>query len=97
MLLHPTPDRMGGPVACLPISMARLLMPIRQYLDGERFDPETTRLLGIAFEFAIQALHNWGVIEPPREAIARAIIGFARAGERDPSGCAISRWRRAPN
>src|SRR3954470_22524703 len=59
-------------------------MPIRQYLDGERFDPETTRLLGIAFEFAIQALHNWGVLDPPREAIARAIIGFARAGERDP-------------
>src|SRR3954451_19162357 len=59
-------------------------MPIRQYLDGERFDSETTRLLGIAFEFAIQALHNWGVVEPPREAIARAIIGFARAGEGDP-------------
>jgi hypothetical protein len=59
-------------------------MPIRQYLDGERFDPETTRLLGIAFEFAIQALHNWGVYDPPRETIARAIIGFARAGERDP-------------
>ena len=59
-------------------------MPIRHYLDGERFDPETTRLLGIAFEFAIQALHNWGVVDPPREAIARAIIGFARAGERDP-------------
>ena len=59
-------------------------MPIRQYLDGERFDPETTRLLGIAFEFAIQALHSWGVDDPPREAIARAIIGFARAGERDP-------------
>ena len=59
-------------------------MPIRQYLDGERFDPETTRLLGIAFEFAIQALHNWGVIDPQRETIARAIIGFARAGERDP-------------
>ena len=58
-------------------------MPLRQYLDGERFDPETTRLLGIAFEFAIQALHNWGVVDPPREAIARAIIGFARAGERD--------------
>ena len=59
-------------------------MPIRQYLDGERFDPETTRLLGIAFEFAIQALHNWGLVDPPREAIARAIIGFANAGERDP-------------
>jgi hypothetical protein len=59
-------------------------MPIRQYLDGERFDPETTRLLGLAFETAMQALHNRGVIDPPREAIARAIIGFARAGERDP-------------
>jgi hypothetical protein len=59
-------------------------MPIRQYLDGERFDPETIRLLGVAFEFAIQALHNWGVDNLPREVIARAIIGFARAGERDP-------------
>jgi hypothetical protein len=59
-------------------------MPIRNYLDGERFDPETTRLLGIAFETAIQALHNWGVDDPPREAIARAIIGFATAGEQDP-------------
>ena len=58
-------------------------MPIRQYLDGESFEPETTRLLGIAFEFAIQALHNWGAVDPPREAIARAIVGFARAGERD--------------
>src|SRR4051794_29042086 len=59
-------------------------MPIRQYLDGERFGPETTRLLGIAFEFAIQALHNWGVDDPPREAIARTIISYAKAGERDP-------------
>jgi hypothetical protein len=58
-------------------------MPIRQYLDGERFDLETTRLLGLAFETAIQALHNWGVDDPPRAAIARAIIGFAKAGERD--------------
>ena len=59
-------------------------MPIRNYLDGERFDPETTRLLGIAFETAIQALHCSGVDHPARETIARAIIGFAKAGERDP-------------
>jgi hypothetical protein len=59
-------------------------MPIRQYLDGERFDPETTRLLGIAFEFTVQTLHNWGAGDPPREAIAAAIIGHAKAGERDP-------------
>ena len=53
-------------------------------MDGQRFPPETIRLMGIAFETAIQALHNRDVVDPPREAIARAIIGFAKAGERDP-------------
>jgi hypothetical protein len=59
-------------------------MPIRAYLDGYRFRPETIRLMGIAFETAIGALHNCGVIDPSREVIARAIIGFASAGERNP-------------
>ena len=36
------------------------IMPIRPYLDGHRFDPETVRLLGIAFETALQALRSWG-------------------------------------
>ena len=44
----------------------------------------TVRLLGIGFEMAIQSLRNWGVNEPPREPIARAIIDLAKAGERDP-------------
>ena len=80
------PDRQVFPSEpyCAQVRAAVFDMPIRHYLDGERFDPETTRLLGIAFETAIQALHNWGVDDPPREAIARAIIGFAKAGERDP-------------
>ena len=59
-------------------------MPIRPYLDGQRFDAETTRLMGIAFETAIQALHNRGVLDPPREVIAGAIIDMAKRGERDP-------------
>ena len=59
-------------------------MPIRPYLDGQRFDAETVRLMGIAFETAIQALHTWEVLEPPREAIAKAIIDLAKGGERDP-------------
>ena len=33
-------------------------MPIRGYLDGQRFPPETIRLMGIAFETAIQAPIN---------------------------------------
>jgi len=40
--------------------------------------------MGVAFETALQALHYLEVIDPPREAIARAIIGFAKAGEGDP-------------
>jgi hypothetical protein len=40
--------------------------------------------MGIAFETAIQGLRNWGVLDPPREAIAKAIIDLARGGERDP-------------
>ena len=39
-------------------------MPIRPYLDGHRFDAETTRLMGLAFETAIQALRNWGLDDP---------------------------------
>jgi hypothetical protein len=31
-------------------------MPIRQFLDDERFDPETTRIMGVAFEMARVAL-----------------------------------------
>jgi len=37
---------------------------------GERIDAETTRLSGIAFETAIQALHDWSMIDPPRCAIS---------------------------
>jgi len=59
-------------------------MPIRQYLGSHKFDPETTRLMGIALETACQALRRRGVDEPPREALAITIIDLAKAGERDP-------------
>jgi hypothetical protein len=60
-------------------------MPIRPYLDGHRFDDETTRLMGIAFETAVAAVRQRdGVDDPPRDRIAKAIIDLAQAGERDP-------------
>jgi hypothetical protein len=60
-------------------------MPIRAYLDGLRFDPETTRLMGIAFEMAVVALeHTDGIVNPTRDAVAKKIIELAKAGERDP-------------
>jgi hypothetical protein len=60
-------------------------MPIRAFLDAENFDPETVRLMGIAFEIALASLRpppDYG--NPLREALARKIIELAKAGERDP-------------
>ena len=59
-------------------------MPIRQYLQGHRFDAETARLLGIAFEMALVTLQQRREIEPLRAAVAQKIIELAKTGERDP-------------
>jgi hypothetical protein len=59
-------------------------MPIRPHLDGHKFDGETIRQMGIAFEMALASLrttldHN----DPIRAALAQRIIALAKAGERD--------------
>jgi hypothetical protein len=60
-------------------------MPIRAYLHGLQFDPETIRLMGIAFEMALVALQRTdGIVTPTRDAVAQKIIDLAKAGERDP-------------
>ena len=60
-------------------------MPIRHYLQGHRFDAETARLLGVAFEMALVILqHLEGPVAPTRDAVAQKIIELAKAGERDP-------------
>ena len=60
-------------------------MPIRSYLEGHRFDDETTRLMGIAFEMAVVVLqHTEGTVSPTRQTVAKKIIELAKAGERDP-------------
>ena len=60
-------------------------MPIRPYLDGHRFDGETVRLMGIAFEMALASLRpTLDYADPLREIIARKIIELAKTGERDP-------------
>jgi hypothetical protein len=57
------------------------VVPIRPFLQGQTFDRETTRLLGVAFEMARAAM------KCPRdlsdEIIARRIIELAKAGERN--------------
>jgi hypothetical protein len=61
------------------------VMPIRAYLDGHRFDGETVRLMGIAFEMAVGSLGATpGYNDPLRQALAQNIIALAKDGERDP-------------
>ena len=60
-------------------------MPIRHYLQGHRFDAETARLLGVAFEMALVPLQRADrVASPTRHGVAQKIIELAKAGERDP-------------
>jgi hypothetical protein len=59
-------------------------MPITSYLDGHQFDPETRRIIGIAFEMTRAALRVSNQDDRAPEIIAKIIIEFARAGERDP-------------
>jgi hypothetical protein len=58
-------------------------MSIRQYLNGERFDAETMRVLGIALEVARAALRSEERCARADETIATHIITLAKAGERD--------------
>ena len=60
-------------------------MPIRAYLDGHKFDGETIRQMGIAFEMALASLRATpDCNDPIRAALAQRIIALAKAGERDP-------------
>ena len=56
-------------------------MPIRPFLNGETFDPETARLVGIAFETARAAVNRPADLTD--EMIARTIIELAKTGERN--------------
>jgi hypothetical protein len=59
-------------------------MPIGAYLDGHKFDGETIRQMGIAFEMALASLGaTRGCNDPIRAALAQRIIALAKAGERD--------------
>jgi len=51
------------------------------FLSGQNFDPETTRLVGVAFETARAAVNRPADLSD--EMIARTIIELAKAGERN--------------
>jgi hypothetical protein len=59
-------------------------MPIGPFLYGERPDPETKRLLSVAFEMTCIALRVEGSDDFVKQAIAAKIIELAKTGERNP-------------
>jgi hypothetical protein len=54
-------------------------VPISEFLHGNNFDPETARVLGVAFELARSSVHD----DFPDDIIAARIIALAKDGERD--------------
>ena len=73
-------------------------MPIRSYLNGQRFDPETMRLMGLAYEMTLISLGLVDRGDMANDVVARKIIEHAKAGERDPERlceAVLNQWRAA--
>ena len=60
------------------------LVPISPFLHHSKFDPEATRVMGVAFEMVRAALWFAGRHDLANEIIAERIIELAKAGERNP-------------
>jgi hypothetical protein len=59
-------------------------MPITPFLGGEKFDPETTRIMGAALEMARAAVkRDLGGLYA-NHSLAKRIIELAKDGERNP-------------
>ena len=73
-------------------------MPIRSYLNGQRFDPETMRLMGLAYEMTLISLGLVDRGDMANDVVARKIIEHAKAVERDPERlceAVLNQWRAA--
>ena len=58
-------------------------MPIRPYLAGGAFEPETIRVMSIAFEEVCQDLELRLRDDPATRLVAKKIVQFAQWGIRD--------------
>jgi hypothetical protein len=59
-------------------------MPIRSFVNGEQFDQETLRILGVAFQQVCIGLRIGDCGDDVKNAIAKKIIELAKTGERNP-------------
>src|SRR5262244_4131544 len=68
-------------ISALP--MVGRVMPITQFLDSSKFDPETNRVMAVAFDMACAAL-QLGDQSILWERIAKKIIELTKTGELNP-------------
>ncbi len=61
-------------------------MPILPYLQGQAFDPDTVRAMGVAFEKVCQQLGIVDRHDAVTKIVARTVIDMARRGFRDEDG-----------
>jgi hypothetical protein len=59
-------------------------MPITPFLNGQKFDAETRRVLGVAFELVCVALRIENSDDQIQQYIANKLIELASDGERNP-------------
>jgi hypothetical protein len=59
-------------------------MPITPFLNGEQFDLETTRVLGVSLEMVCIALRTGDCDDRVKQEIAAKLIALVKAGERNP-------------
>jgi hypothetical protein len=71
------------PIA-LPPEWRERVMPIASFLNGVKFDRETTRVMGVAFEMARIALGLADRSDQSNELVAKRIIDLAKQGEGNP-------------
>ena len=55
------------------------------FFEDTSFDPETTHIMGQAFECAFRTLRDFGQPVLVKDLVAKRIIDIARTGERDPN------------
>ena len=59
-------------------------MPITPFVNGEKFDAETRRVMGVALEMVCIALRTEDSADDVKQATPNKIIDVAKAGERNP-------------
>ena len=64
--------------------MVGQVMPITQCLDSPKFDPETNRVMAVAFDIACAALQLGDQSNLINERIAKRIVEHADTGELNP-------------